>query len=122
VSTQDSSLQGAGSTGESQQPAVGAPNTATASTSPAAEAERAAGENCEQCGADVTWFTFSEFAEHIKDNPERRAATKEYLEQSTKAFGPALDLRFKECVSCGDATALSSMRIDPSTGHVVHHR
>ncbi|WP_430867963.1 hypothetical protein [Demequina aurantiaca] len=107
MSTQDSSPQGA--------------DTAATSTSPAAEAERAAGENCEQCGADVTWFTLREFAEHIKDNPERRAATKEFLEQSTKAFGPALDLRFKECASCGDATAVSTMRIDPSSGRVVRH-
>ncbi len=76
-------------------------------------------DSCGECGSDVRWFTLAEFSEHIKDDPERRANTKALIEQTTREFGPALDLRFKECASCGEATAVSSMRLDPETGRVV---
>lgn len=76
-------------------------------------------DSCGECGSGVRWFTLAEFAQHIKDNHERRAETKALIERTTREFGPALDLRFKECQSCGAATAVSSLRLDPDTGRVV---
>lgn len=76
-------------------------------------------DSCGECGSDVRWFTLPEFSQHIKDDPERRAKTKDLIERTTREFGPALDLRFKECLTCGASTAVSSMRIDPETGRVV---
>lgn len=76
-------------------------------------------DSCGECGSDVRWFTLAEFSEHIKDDHERRTETKAMIERTTREFGPALDLRFKVCQSCGAATAVSSMRLDPDTGRVV---